>query len=63
MRTSSATASWPWLGAVKLELSRDPAMDIITYIAEKSDVLQDVLAFSDLSDDEKALIRALHTRR
>lgn len=50
-------------GAVKLELSRDPEMDIITYIAEKSDVLQDVLASSDLSDDEKALIRALNTRR
>lgn len=50
-------------GAVKLELSRDPEMDIITYIAEKSDVLQDVLASSDLTDDEKALIRALNARR
>jgi len=50
-------------GAVKLKLSRDPEMDIITYIAEKSDVLQDVLASSDLSDDEKALIRTLNTRR
>ena len=50
-------------GAVKLELSRDPEMDITTYIAEKSDVLQDVLASSDLSDDEKALIRTLNTRR
>jgi GrpB-like predicted nucleotidyltransferase (UPF0157 family) len=50
-------------GAVKLALSRDPEIDIITYIAAKSDVLQDVLASSDLSDNEKALILSLNTRR
>lgn len=50
-------------GAVKLELSRDPNMDIATYLADKSEVLQDVLACSDLSDDEKALILALNTGR
>ena len=49
-------------GAVKRELSLDPNMDIVTYLAEKSDVLQEVLASSDLSDDEKALILALNTR-
>lgn len=50
-------------GAVKLQLSQDPDMDIVTYIAEKSGVLQDVLACSDLSDEEKTLILALNTRR
>lgn len=50
-------------GAVKTELSLDPNMDIATYIAKKSGVLQDVLASSDLSNDEKALILALNTRR
>ena len=49
-------------GAVKLELSRDSNMNIATYTAEKSEVLQDVLASSDLSDEEKALILALNTR-
>ncbi|ROR73074.1 GrpB family protein [Bogoriella caseilytica] len=49
--------------AVKRELSRDPDMDIDTYTARKSDVLQEVLALSDLSDEEKALIFTLNTRR
>lgn len=44
-----------------MELARDPAMDVITYTAKKSDVLQEVLAASDLSDEEKALIFALNT--
>ena len=50
-------------GAVKMELARDPGIDIVTYIAEKSGVLQEVLAASDLSDEEKALILALNTSR
>lgn len=49
-------------GAVKLALSLDPDIDMATYIARKSDVLQDVLSASELSDDEKALILALNTR-
>lgn len=48
-------------GAAKLALSLDPYIDIATYIARKSDVLQDVLSASELSDDEKALILALNT--
>ncbi len=47
-------------GAVKLALSLDPDIDIATYIARKSDVLQDVLAASSLADDEKDLILALN---
>ncbi|MFJ8896805.1 GrpB family protein [Leifsonia sp. NPDC102414] len=50
-------------GAVKAALSRVPDMDIPTYIAGKSGVLQDVLALSDLSEDERALIFQLNTRR
>jgi GrpB-like predicted nucleotidyltransferase (UPF0157 family) len=49
-------------GAVKLELSSDPDIDVVTYIARKSEVLQDVLASADLSDEEKSLILALNTR-
>lgn len=49
-------------GAVKIELSRDPDMDSTTYVARKSDVLQEVLEHSDLTEDEKALILALNTR-
>ena len=49
-------------GAVKTELSRDPDMDIATYLAGKSGVLQDVLALSDLSEDEKALILQLNNQ-
>lgn len=37
---------------VKLRLSADPDMDIETYIARKSAVLQRVLADSDLTEDE-----------
>lgn len=36
-------------GSLKLELAADPAMDIDTYIARKSAVLQKVLAASDQS--------------
>lgn len=49
-------------GALKLELSCDPDLDIATYVAAKSGVLQDVLAAADLSGDELALILALNTR-
>jgi len=38
--------------AVKLHLAADPDLDIDTYIARKSQVLQKVLAESDLPDDE-----------
>ncbi|WP_431218135.1 GrpB family protein [Leifsonia xyli] len=48
-------------GAVKLQLASDPDMDIVSYIAKKSSILQDVLAESDLSAEEKALILALNT--
>ena len=47
--------------AVKLELSRDPEMDIARYLAGKSAVLQDVLALSDLTAAEKAAIYRLNT--
>lgn len=48
-------------GAAKIELSRDSDIDMATYIAKKSDVLQDVLIASGLSADERALILALNT--
>ena len=46
--------------AVKIELAADPTMDIDTYIARKSQVLQKVLAESDLTDDERRAIRELN---
>ncbi|MBM6621119.1 GrpB family protein [Micrococcaceae bacterium RIT802] len=46
--------------AVKLELAGDPEMDIGRYIAAKSAVLQEVLAVSDLTADEKRLIFELN---
>ena len=49
-------------GAVKLALSLDPDIDKTTYVARKSDVLEDVISASELSDHEKILIRALNTR-
>ena len=49
-------------GAVKTELAQDPAMDIETYLARKSPVLQKVLALSDLTDAEKRAILELNTR-
>jgi len=47
-------------GAVKLGLAADPAMDIDTYIARKSTVLQRVLAESDLTENEKKQIWRLN---
>lgn len=46
--------------AVKIELAADPTMDIDTYIARKSQVLQKVLAESDLTDDERRAIWELN---
>lgn len=47
--------------AVKLALAADPAMDIDTYIARKSDVLQKVLAAAaDLTDAERRQILSLN---
>ena len=47
-------------GAVKLALAADPSMDIDTYIAGKSGVLQKVLAISDLTEDERLQILRLN---
>lgn len=49
-------------GAVKLQLASDPNMDIRRYIAGKSAVLQDILAISDLTAEEKQEIYELNTR-
>lgn len=45
---------------VKLALAADPAMDIDTYVAGKSQVLQRVLAEADLTDAERAEILRLN---
>lgn len=47
-------------GAVKLELAADPLMDIATYIARKSAVLQRILAESDLPEEDRAAILLLN---
>ena len=46
--------------AVKLTLAADPRMDIDTYVAQKSAVLQRVLAESDLTAEERFQIRRLN---
>ena len=46
--------------AVKLALAAEPDMDIDTYIARKSDVLQKVLAVADLTDAERRQILSLN---
>ena len=46
--------------AVKLKLAADPTMDIDTYMARKSAVLQRVLAESDLTPDEREQILRLN---
>jgi len=46
--------------ATKLALAADPSMDIDTYIARKSAVLQKVLAVSDLTDEERLRILRLN---
>ena len=47
-------------GAVKMALAADPEMDIDRYIAAKSEVLQKVLAASDLTEDERRQIWRLN---
>lgn len=47
-------------GAVKLSLAADPAIDMATYIARKSAVLQKVLAASDLTESERLAILRLN---
>lgn len=46
--------------AVKLALAAEPDMGIDTYIARKSDVLQKILAASDLTDAERRQILSLN---
>jgi hypothetical protein len=48
--------------AVKLALAADPSMDIDTYIAGKSAVLQEVLAVADLTVEERLQILRLSVR-
>lgn len=48
-------------GQVKLTLAREPGMTIERYLAEKSAVLQEILALSDLTAQEKQLILELNT--
>ena len=45
---------------VKLRLAADPGMDIDTFVAGKSRVLQKVLAESDLTEDERHQIWKLN---
>lgn len=45
---------------VKISLASDPDMDIDTYVARKTAVLQRIFAESDLTTDELAEIRALN---
>lgn len=47
-------------GAVKLGLAADPEMDIDTYVARKSGILQKILAESSLSEDDRAAILRLN---
>lgn len=47
-------------GRVKLALAAEPAMDIGTYLAGKSQVLQQVLAESDLTEDERRAVLRLN---
>ena len=46
--------------AVKLALAAEPDLDIDTYIARKSDVIQKVLTASDLTDAERRQILSLN---
>ncbi len=49
-------------GAVKLQLASRPDMTIRRYLAGKSAVLQDILAVSDLTAEEKQMIFELNRR-
>ncbi len=46
--------------AVKRELARQPGIDIVRYVSGKSVVLQDILATSDLTADEKHQVYELN---
>lgn len=48
-------------GAVKMQLAGDPTMEIPTYLALKSPILQEILTLSDLTDLEKQTILDLDT--
>ncbi|WP_235830841.1 GrpB family protein [Arthrobacter cheniae] len=54
---------WNRYGAVKQQLAIEPGLVIHRYIAGKSAVLQDILAVSDLTDEEKTEIYELNTRK
>jgi GrpB-like predicted nucleotidyltransferase (UPF0157 family) len=49
-------------GAVKLQLASEPGMNIHRYRAEKSAILQEILALSNLTEDEKQTILDLNIR-
>lgn len=48
-------------GAIKLALAADPTMDIDTYLAGKSPILQTILTESDLAPEDLASIFTLNT--
>ncbi len=50
-------------GSVKRQLAAEPDMNIHRYTAGKSAVLQDILAASDLTAEEKRKIYELNTRQ
>ena len=49
-------------GAVKLQLATQPGMGITKYLAGKSTILQEILALSNLTAEEKQTIFMLNTR-
>ena len=49
-------------GAIKTELASDPTMTIERYLAGKSAMLQDILAVSDLTTEEKRQVYELNTK-
>lgn len=49
-------------GAVKLQLASEPGMTMHRYVAGKSMILQEILALSNLTTEEKQTILELNTR-
>ncbi len=49
-------------GAVKLQLASEPGMDIPRYLAGKSMILQEILALSNLTAEDKQTILELNAR-
>jgi GrpB-like predicted nucleotidyltransferase (UPF0157 family) len=49
-------------GAVKLQLAREPDLTMHRYLAGKSTIMQEILALSHLTADEKRTILELNTR-